>query len=172
MLTRRETRIERYKRKASESIKLPASLVTINFQCDGNLAFLIRSAVCYGISTVHVIGSIPARKDIYSMSGSTVDFVELKQYSRPSEFLRYVEQNDINLISAEIAENSKSLFDYKFDFSRSTAIVLGNETSGIPLEILMNSEIIHIPMMGAGFCLNTSQTGTAFMNEYARQFSR
>lgn len=168
---RTEKRLERYLEKQAKAIKLPASLVAINFQLDENLAYLIRTAACYGIDTVNVIGSIPARKILYNPSGSLVDFVKLNQFSTPAHFTSYARDNGWRLVSAELSEGSISLYDYKFNFSGHTAIVLGNETSGVPTEILINSDKVHIPMWGPGFCLNTSQAGTAFVNEYCRQYA-
>lgn len=169
-MIRTETRIERYNNKINSAIKLPASFVTINFMHDDNLAFIIRTAACFGVRTVHVIGSIPERKFLYPASGSLVDFVELRRYNNPIEFLKFAGENNFNLISAELTNDSKSLYDFKFDFSNHTSIILGNEMSGVPTELLLNSEIINIPMSGIGYCLNTSQVGTAFISEYVRQF--
>lgn len=168
---RPETRIDRYKEKLSKAINLPASLVAINFQIDENLAYLIRTAACYGIGTVNVIGSVPSRKVLYNPSGSLVDFININQFSTPSEFLSFAKDRGWRIVSAELSDDSVSLFDYKFDFGNHTAIVLGNESSGVPVEILLNSDKVHIPMWGSGFCLNTSQAGTAFVNEYCRQYA-
>ena len=167
---RGETRRERYFRKLNNVIPIPVSFATIYFRCDENLAFLIRTAACFGIRDIHVIGSIPSRKDIYSASGSLSDYIQLYQYSNPSEFIAYSRTENIKLISAEIKDNSTSLYKYKFNFSEKSIIVLGNETAGVPVEIAVNSDIVHVPMLGPGYCLNTSQTGTAFVTEYTRQY--
>ncbi len=169
-MKRVETRRERYFKKASNSTDLPVSFVTVHFHCDENLAFLIRTAACFGVRDIHVIGSIPERKDLHGASGSLSDFVNLYQYSKPSDFIAYSREMGIALVSAEITSESTSLYDYKFDTSREISIILGNETAGIPVEIIINSDIVHIPMLGSGYCLNTSQTGTAFITEYTRQY--
>jgi tRNA G18 (ribose-2'-O)-methylase SpoU len=169
-MKREETRLERYLKKSSSAVKLPISFVTIHFHCDENLAFLIRTAACFGVHSIHVIGSIPPRRDLYNPSGSLIDFVSLYQYSRPSDFLAYSRDNNLALVSAEISDDSTSLYNYKFNLNRETAIVLGNESAGIPVEVLINSDTVHIPMLGPGYCLNTSQTGTSLITEYSRQF--
>jgi len=74
------------------------------------------------------------------------------------------------LIAADISPGAISIYDLNFNFDTPTSIILGNETSGIPVEISMSSLGVFIPMPGQGFCLNTSQTGTAFAMEYSRQF--
>jgi len=107
---------------------------------------------------------------MHNSSGSLVDFIDLRQYSNPSEFLEYARQNNYKIVAAEITTGSTDIHAYEFDFSTHTAIVLGNESSGVPNEILFNSDVVHIPLWGPGFCLNTSQTGTVFVSEYCRQY--
>ena len=48
--------------------------------------------------------------------------------------------------------------------------MVGNEQSGIPTEILKNSDKVYIPMPGVGFCLNTSQTANIMLYEAVRQY--
>lgn len=167
---RYQTRRQRYEQKKKIAHEMPLSFVAINFQCDDNLAFLIRTAACYGAKEVCVIGSIPERSKIKRTSGGTIDYMKIRQFSNPRKFLSYVRENNISLISAELTDNSTSLYDFKFDFNNHTAIVLGHETVGVPNDILFNSKVLYIPMLGPGYCLNTSQAGTAFVTEYARQY--
>lgn len=167
---RSETRNQRYNRKKLNAKTLPVSFTTICFDFDDNLAFLIRTAACYGFSHINVIGSVPHRSKLNPKSGSLFDFVEIHQYSNPNYFLEAVRESGTKLVSADISPEAFSLYDYKFDFQIPLSIVLGNETTGIPVEITLNSDEVYIPMPGPGFCLNTSQSGTAFATEYSRQF--
>lgn len=167
---RSETRIERYNAKSNNAVKMPLSIVAVNFMFDDNLAFLVRAAACFGATNVYVIGSVPERNVLYPKSGSTCDFVNIKSFSNPNQFLRFSETRRMKLISAEIDDEAVSLHQYQFDFSMETAIVLGNEMTGIPVEILLNSEKVFIPMPGVGFSLNTSQAGNIFAYEYSRQY--
>lgn len=169
---RDKTRRQRYNEKLNSSIKLPLCIATINFDFDDNLAFAIRSAACYGALDIFVIGRIPPVGNLRPKSGTLVDFVNLHSFANPSEFLQYCRENDIGILSAELSDDSYSLFNYNFNFNKRSVIVLGHETTGVPAEILAHSTKIHIPMFGPGFCLNTSQTGTAIMNEYARQYAK
>lgn len=167
---RDKTRMERYLEKAREATRMPVSIATINFMFDENLAFLIRAAACYGVLDVYVIGAIPARTILRPKSGSTSDFINLRSFKTPGHFLEFARDSDFDLISAELSDQAVSLHDFAFDFSRQTIIILGNETSGVPTEILLNSRQVYIPMPGIGFCLNTSQCGTAFLHECSRQW--
>tara|TARA_Y100000296_G_scaffold28389_1_gene33054 strand:+ start:909 stop:1478 length:570 start_codon:yes stop_codon:yes gene_type:complete len=167
---RDKTRRERYDNKKRLAKTYPISLCCINFQHDGNVGYLIRSAACFGAQSIHVIGSVPDRKVLNPLSGSLYDYVKIKQYSSPRDFVDYTKNEDIKLVAAEIDRDSKPISSYKFHFSRPICLVVGHEESGIPIEILQNSDIVHIPMPGVGYCLNTSQTANVMLYEAIRQY--
>ena len=166
----RASRLERYNQKKLTANSMPVSLVCINFFNDGNLAFIIRAAVCFGVDEIHVIGSIPEYSELKRMSGSTIDFVKIYQYSTPADFLKWSRSADVKLVSAELSHRSQSLKDYKFCFDKHICIVAGNETTGVPEEILVNSDVVKIDMPGIGFCLNTAQSANIFLYEVSKQF--
>lgn len=167
---RTETRRERQRNKASNALSLPYEIATINFQIDDNVAFVIRSAACFGCSTVNVIGSLPDHKTLMAKSGSTQDLVKINQFSNVHHFLEYIKDNNISLISAELDDESSSIYDFEFPKTERFCIVLGHEISGVPVEILRMSKKVYIPMKGRAFCLNTSQAGTVFMHEASKCF--
>ena len=170
MKTRDKTRRERYDTKKRLAKTYPISLCCINFQHDGNLGYLIRAAACFGAESIHVIGSLPDRKVLNAFSGSLYDYVKIKQHVSPTKFLDYTKDENIQLVAAEICEGSKPIASYKFNFTRPLCLVVGNEESGIPIEILHQSDIIHIPMPGVGYCLNTAQAANILLYEAVRKF--
>ena len=137
---------------------------------DGNLGYLVRSAACFGAECVHVIGSVPDRGALNPSSGTLCDYIEIRQYSTPMEFLNHIRENEICLVSAEINENAKPLSRYEFDFNRHTCFVLGHENSGVPSDILRSSDTVFIPMPGVGYCLNTAQAGNIMLYEFTIRF--
>ena len=172
MKFREETRRQRYIQKTSKAKILPFYLAAVNFGLDENLALLIRSAACFGASGVFVIGGVPSPSFLRGKSGTTLDFMNIKAFSNPSLFLAYCRESRLKVVSAEICDGSTSLYDYCFDFSAPNVIVVGNETVGVPGEIILNSDRVHIDMPGVGAFLNTSQAATVFANEFVRQFSK
>lgn len=172
---RTETRRERYNEKIANGYvkNFPISLCAINFQCDENLAYLIRTAACFGSENLHVIGSLPDYEELRRKSGTLNHYVNMHQYSTPSQFLDYARQTKMKVISAELDDEAKNIHSYDFvntiNLHGHICIVVGNETTGVPTEILANSEKIFIPMPGAGFCLNTSQTANIMVYEAVRQ---
>lgn len=168
---RDQTRQQRYQEKKKTAINIPLSICTVNFMCDDNIAFVIRTAACFGVKDLYIIGSMPPRNIIHSKSGSMTDLVSIRTFKNPNHFLDYARKNEMNIISAELDDEAHSLYSYEFNFSRNNVLVLGHEETGIPTELLAASNSkVFIPMPGAGFCLNTSQTGTSIVTEFSRQY--
>ena len=116
---------------------------------------------------------MPDRKVMNALSGSTIDFVNIRKFSRPEALVQYCRGEDIKLISLELPDenmDSTPLAEYEFDFSKKYCIIAGHETIGIPADILFNSERVYIPMMGVGFCLNTSQALNVALYEASKQY--
>ena len=168
-IVREQTRKQRYDSKKKIAKQYPLHIATINFMFEDNLGFLIRSAACFGLKSVMVIGSIPDRKLINPTSGSLLDYVKIKQFSTPSKFLEHVRENNIELVSAEFTDDSTPLEKFKFSKIKESCIVVGHEEIGVPIEVLLNSKNVHIPMPGIGYCLNTSQTGNIMIYEAIKQ---
>jgi tRNA G18 (ribose-2'-O)-methylase SpoU len=172
---RNETRRDRYNKKKNVSSKLPIEVCTVNFKEEVNVAFVLRSAACFGASAVNVIGSVPKRKTLATRSGTLQDYVPINQFSNPHEFLQYCKQNAIKIVSAELDTEAVSIHQYDFTDDlgsyKKICIVVGHEQLGIPVEILNNSTKIYIPMPGVGFCLNTSVAASIFLYEAVKQIS-
>ncbi len=167
---RTETRRERYDKKLSNAKLMPVSICTVNFGIDENLALTIRTAACYGAESVMVIGSLPDHSYLRPRSGTTVDYVKIIQFSTPHDFLEHCREKGYNIVSAELCDGATDLIDYTFSFDRPTVLVMGNEYTGVPAEIIHHSDSVYIQMNGPAFCLNTAITGATFINEYQRQF--
>ena len=119
-----------------------------------------------------MVGHVPGRGDLKAASGSLIDYVEVIQFSRPSEFLDHAKKEDIQIVCAELVQGARSLSSYTFTFDRHLCLVVGNEESGVPSEIMVRSEVIYIPMRGIGYCLNTSQAANILMYEAVNQYER
>ena len=167
---RRKTRKQRYSEKMKSSQYLPITIACVNFMHDGNLAFLMRAAACFGVKDIHVIGSVPERAELKHLSGSTCDFINIVQHSTPAEFIEWANKNDTKIVSAEMCSKSVKLRNYKFDFHQKVCIFTGHETSGVPGEVIHVSDCVEIDMPGPGFCLNPSQAANIVLYEATKQF--
>lgn len=173
---RSETRKERQGKKTANY--MPVSIALINFGQEANIAFAIRSAACFGVKNVYIIGNSSIKREtMQDLSGSTLDLVDIKKFNTPLDFVEYARDNKIQLVSMELIDNQPFYLDeYEFMFNiipehiSENCIVVGHETAGVPVEILKNSEVVAIRMPGKGFCLNTSQSANIALYEAARQW--
>ena len=171
-MRREETRRQRYDNKLKTAKKYPISLCAINFRVDDNLGYLIRSAACFGAERLYVVGYVPERSRIKAASGSLVDYVEIVSFATPQDFLAHAKSEGIAIVAAELVEQARSLTSYIFNFDSHLCLVVGNEESGVPSEIIQNSHVIYIEMPGIGYCLNTSQTANIVLYETTKQYAR
>ncbi|HHZ95727.1 MAG TPA: TrmH family RNA methyltransferase [Flavobacteriales bacterium] len=167
---REQTRRERYDKKFKTAKKYPISLCAINFRIDDNLGYLVRSAACFGAERLYVVGHVPSRRSIKSSSGSLIDYVEIISFSTPREFVDHTKNEGIEIVSAELVEGARRLSTYDFNFDRHLCLVVGNERSGVPPEIISNSDVIYIKMPGIGYCLNTSQAANLMLYKAVTQY--
>ena len=86
--------------------------------------------------------------------------------------MEYVRKDRINLVSVELDDLAVPIQEYEFDFFSKVCIVAGHETTGIPEGILLNSDVVYIPMPGVGFCLNTSQAANIILYEAVNQYKK
>lgn len=169
---RNKTRRERYHEKVKSAVTHPISICTINFKQEVNLAYVIRAAVCFGAFEVCVIGSYPSRHLMNELSGSLFDYIKIRAFPNPNAFLRYAERESIKLVSIELPPDGfeySAITDYRFNSEERTCLVVGHETLGVPTDILFKSDIVYIPMPGAGFCLNTAQAANIALYESTKQ---
>lgn len=131
---------------------------------------MIRSAACFGINEVMVIGTIPERSYLKSKTGSLIDYVSIIEFASPRKFLDHCLKESILIVSSEMTDSSVNIYEYEFSYSNKTALVIGNETTGVPVDVLCNSDVVSIPMLGNGFCLNASNAGAVMMSEYSRGY--
>ena len=168
---RNETRRQRYNMKQQESKSFPVEVACINFKHEPNIGYVIRAAACFGASRVNLIGSGPESKELRELSGTTSDFIQINNFSNPHEFLTYCRNNNIQIVSAELTDTARSIYDYQYPTDSKVCIVVGNEQTGVPSDILQHSEIVQIPMPGVGWCLNTAQTANIMLFEYTKQMA-
>jgi len=169
---RTQTRRERYSEKLKSAKRFPVSLATINFRHEGNVAYIIRAAACFGAENVFVIGALPEQRTLRALSGSIHRFVNVECFKNVQEFLDKMKNNNIKLVSLELSADATPIQKYKFSSNERICIVSGNEETGVPVEILKNSDKIFIPMQSVGYCLNTAQAANIALYEYTNRVTR
>lgn len=167
--SRELTRDSRIKDAIKRAKTLPVSLGCVHLLSHKNLGFLVRAAACFGAEEVLVIGSLPNQRILRKLSCGLNKYMSIKAFSNPGEFLSYTRKNNIHVVSLEITDASIDIRNYKFPKNKRVCIITGNETVGVPGEIIHHSDCVMIPNPGIAPCMNTSQAANVALYEYVRQ---
>lgn len=168
-MIRSKTRKEIAREKSLVSRRLPVSVACINFSFEYNVGFVVRSAACFGASDVFVIGKLPNYRKLRQSSCGMNNEVNIKEFRNTQDFLDFIRAEKYNLVSLELTSDSSDITEFKFPKGK-VCILTGNESFGVPGDIIAASETVFIPMPGVGSCLNTSQALNIGLYEYIRQY--
>jgi len=169
-MSRDQTRLERYWAKMSTSSRYPISLCTVSFANDANTAMSLRSAVCFGFSGFHIIGRAPERKVLKAASGSMSDFITTREFKNPAEYVDWGRRSNKVLLSLELTDYATNIEDFVVEPNKEYSLVVGNEYTGTPMEILHHSQHLYIPMPGIGYCLNSAMAASVAAHEFSKKF--
>jgi tRNA G18 (ribose-2'-O)-methylase SpoU len=131
-----------------------------------NLSRIVRAAGCAGITKVIACG---AAKVISKIARDGADQVEVEVHRTLPPVLRELRQQGYKIVALEQTTNSQSLHDFQFD--RRTALVVGNERSGLTDEELKHvHQAVEIPVYGLPYSHNVATATAIAIYEYCRQF--
>lgn len=165
---RTETRRQRYEIKLPKSKRFDINYGTVNLIHEANIAHLSRSAACFGFSNLHVIGGLPERAILKPVSGSLIDYTPIRVFQSEEEYLEAIQGR--YLVAIELCSESIPIQEFKFPKNIGIELFTGHEELGVPGVICEKADaIVHIPMPGFGFCLNTSQAANIIGYECLKQ---
>ena len=147
----------------------PLYVVMDGVQDPGNAGTIIRTADAVGADGVILLkGSVDVYGDkaVRSTMGS---IFHVPVYSGVSveELTDFARCNDLQLLATALDETAKPHFGQ--DFTKGTAVVLGNEGNGVSQEILAVAQKTYIPMYGQAESLNVGMSGAIVLYEALRQ---
>ena len=131
-----------------------------------NLSRIVRVAGCCGIERVIATG--PA-KVIGRIARDGAETVALEAHRTLPPVLERLRSDGYCLIGLEQASGSKNLHDYAFE--RRTALVVGNERTGLGEDVLpLLDHVVEIPVWGMPYSYNVATAAAMALYEYCRQF--
>lgn len=141
-----------------------------------NLSRIVRAAGCMGVrkliacGTARVVGKI-ARNAVDDGDDGEAGGVEIEIHRTLPPVLKELRAAGYQLVGLEQTTGSESIFDFRFE--RKTALVIGNERSGLDEESLrLVHRVVEIPMFGLPYALNVATATAMALYEYCRQFPR
>jgi tRNA G18 (ribose-2'-O)-methylase SpoU len=97
------------------------------------------------------------------------DTIRLEIHRTLPPVLEKLRGDGFRLVGLEQTTNSRNLHEYQFN--RRTALVIGNERSGLTNDVLMLlDDVVEIPVWGLPYSYNVATATTMALYEYCRQY--
>jgi tRNA G18 (ribose-2'-O)-methylase SpoU len=133
-----------------------------------NLSRIARAAGCCGVERILCTGSAKLDRKI---ARDGADAVEIEIHRTLGPVLDKLRDGGYRLVGLEQTTNSRNLLDYQF--SHRTALVIGNERTGLTEDLLAQlDDVVEIPVWGLPFSYNVATATTMALYEYCRQYPR
>lgn len=163
-------RFEHIRHKPPEILPLPRELVVAcaPMRSHVNLSHIVRTCGCFGIRRVIATGAARLHERI---ARDGADAVELEVHRSLPPVLDRLRADGYELVGLEQTTRSEPLFE--FSFVGRTALVIGNERSGLEPDVLEKLDrVAEIPMAGMPHSLNAATSASIAVYEYCRQHPR
>ena len=145
------------------------TLVLANIHDPHNVSAIYRSCDAFGVPEVHLYYTDTAFPSLSRRSsGSARKWVETIRHRSLDDLAATLRNQNMQILSTSCSPAAKPLDAY--DFTRPTAVIMGNEHSGVSEEVLriVDGEL-YIPMYGMIQSFNVSVAAAVILAEAARQ---
>lgn len=131
-----------------------------------NLSTIVRTAGCCGVHRMIVCGNARIDRTI-ARDGAEAVRLEVRNSLAPA--LRKLREEGYRLVGLEQTTNSANLHEYAF--ARRTALVIGNERSGLGEdELALMDACVEIPVWGLPYSYNVATATAMALYEYCKQY--
>jgi tRNA G18 (ribose-2'-O)-methylase SpoU len=159
---------EHQRHKPPTPLERPRELVLVcaPMRSNINLSRIARLAGCCGVERIICTGAAKLDRKI-ARDGADAVTIEIHRTLPP--VLDKLRETDYQLVGLEQTTDSQSL--HTFQFARRTALVIGNERTGLTEDLLVKlDDVVEIPVWGVPFSYNVATATTMAVYEYCRQF--
>lgn len=151
----------------------PISVVLDNIRSALNVGAIFRTCDAVNIEKLFLCGitAYPPHNRIPKTALGAVDSVPWKYYEKTLDPIEELRRKKVEIVSVELNEDAVNFWDY--NFKAPTAIVFGNEISGISKDIIKASDaVVKVPMFGKKESLNVATTVGIVLYEILRQLTQ
>ena len=146
------------------------TVVLENVQDPHNISAVMRTCDAVGVQEIFVLNTkIPRHKKFGPRSSSSAaKWLTIHQFENVAECFSELRKKYSTILTTHLGNKTKDLYD--IDFSKSTALVFGNEHAGLSEEVLQYSDgNFIIPQSGIIRSLNISVACAVTLYEAFRQ---
>jgi len=138
------------------------TLVLANIHDPHNVSAIYRSCDAFGVSRVHLYYTNTA----FPVLGRK--WVESVRHKTSEDMLAELRGQGMQVLATSFTEKARPMREW--DFTRPTAVIMGNEHSGVEPELLAAADgELYIPMYGMIQSFNVSVASAIILAEAARQ---
>jgi len=149
--------------KYLEGKKLNYGVLIINVLYDNNAGNIIRSSNAFGAQEIILYG----HKKFDRRASVGTEFYSQFRHIKYVEDLDTVFSDYDVIVSVENTDDAISLSDFKWDSKKKTLLIFGQESSGIPEEVLKKSDYkVKIAQLGSVRSLNVSVAAGIVIYDY------
>jgi tRNA G18 (ribose-2'-O)-methylase SpoU len=159
---------EHQRHKPPRTLDRPRELVVVcaPLRSNVNLSRIVRAASCCGVQRVIATGQAKLERKI---ARDGADQVEIEVHRTLPPVLEKLRIAGYRLVGLEQTTDSQDIHGYAFP-SR-TALVVGNERSGLTEDVLtLLDDVVEIPVWGLPYSYNVATAATMALYEYCRQW--
>ncbi|MBW1294459.1 RNA methyltransferase [Aquimarina litoralis] len=139
--------------------KTPLIIILDNIRSLNNIGSVFRTADAFLIEKIYLCGitATPPHKDIQKTALGATDTVEWEHKKSTLELVDQLQQENVQILSIEQAENAVMLNEFHPQPDQKYAIIFGNEVKGVQQDVVSKSDIVlEIPQYGTKHSLNIS----------------
>lgn len=133
-----------------------------------NLAAIVRTADAMGINNVHATWDIDSKRISRNVASGSQKWVNVHSHDNVQDAIAVLREQGMQIIATNLSATAIDFRDV--DYTKPTAIIMGQEKFGISQEALaLADQDIIIPMVGMCQSLNVSVASAIIMSEAQRQ---
>lgn len=137
----------------------------------GNLSAVMRTGEGLGFANFHAIETQEKFKEANRVTQGADKWVELKRWKTTADCVAELRRQNKQIVVTALSEKSVPIGEV--DFSRPSALVLGNEKDGVSPEMLAAADkVVIIPMSGFVQSFNISVAGALSLYQIRRDRER
>lgn len=152
--------------------KTPIVIILDNVRSLNNIGSVFRTADGFLLEKIYLCGitATPPHKDIHKTALGATESVEWEYKKDTLDAISELKKSGYIIISAEQAEGSTSLQDFKIIPDKKYAIIFGHEVKGVSQTAVDSSDYcIEIPQYGTKHSFNISVSVGVIMWELFKQ---
>ncbi|MEQ8210123.1 MAG: RNA methyltransferase [Lacipirellulaceae bacterium] len=159
---------EHQRHKPPRTLEQPRELIVVcaPLRSNVNLSRIVRAASCCGLTRIITTGNTKLDKKI---ARDGADEIEIESRRTLPPVLRSLREESYRLVGLEQTTDSSDIHHYSFE--RRTALVIGNERTGLTEDALeLLDDVVEIPVWGLPFSYNAATATAMALYEYCRQW--